>query len=268
MRLVLAACVRTGMKTRSCLHASLLISTLLSACFAPKMAPPADPQAQTRAATAQAMGYPTRKSPAELDAAVAQHTAGFSPAGSTSRGALDRAVTYTFEGIEGTCYTVVLRLTEGAAWGPGAEAGIRVAFETPATTGTAGPGLIGPGVVGAVGCTEASGPITLSMVPMVGDPPLGSGEYEIALWSRVATEEQRAALAADKQRQQDASDQFKREEAERRDTKITKGCNVCSLRYQGCIGAHHGKQRCEKDYRSCAFEEAGEGYMTACPRPL
>jgi hypothetical protein len=266
MRLAHATVVRTGMQTRIRFHASILISTILSACFAPKMAPTADPQAQTRAATAQAMGYPTRKSPAELDAAVAQQTAGFAPASSTSRGALDRAVTYTFDGIEGTCYTVVLRLTAGAAWGPSAEAGVRVAFETPATTGTAGPGLIGPGIVGAVGCTEASGPITLSIVPMVGDPPLGSGEYEIELWSCVATEEQRAALAADKQRE--ASDQSKREEAERKEAKVTKGCNVCSLRYQGCIGARHSKQRCEADYRTCAFDEAGEGYMTACPRPL
>lgn len=107
--------------------AATLLAVTTTACFAlqpagaPAYAPP-DP-AQQRAAFAQSMGYPTKKSPAELEQTIAEQTKTFKPTGRSGETRLEAPEPFVFDGVSGTCYTVVMRLGEGASWGLGAEAG-------------------------------------------------------------------------------------------------------------------------------------------------
>jgi hypothetical protein len=248
-----------------------LLAALTSGCFpvvptAPMMASPGQIQAQQKAAIAQSMGYPTRKSPAELAAAIAQQTQGFRrlDAGSAS-GELERAAPYQIAADRNTCYTVVLRLADGAAWGEGAEAGLRFDFHGPSGQGTGGPGVIGPGAVASVGCTTATGPVTLTMAPMVGNDPLGHGRYSIELWSHRQSDREAANQAADQRRQADEQHAFAERERAKEAEHTQAGCAACRARFQGCLGAGRSRSSCESDYRSCAFEKAGPRWGASCP---
>jgi hypothetical protein len=250
--------------------ALLVIST--AGCFAvPGASGPASSaeiSSQQRAAFAQSMGYPTKKSPQELEAAIAQQTKGFVPrASKRSEGRLEAPLALTIEGVERTCYTVVLRLGASAHWGLGAEAGLRFDFQSPTSKGSGGPGLIGPGAVASVGCAEANGPIVLTMAPLVGTDPIGQGPFTLELWSRTLTKEEVDHLQADKQRQIAEQREFAAREAAKQEQRETRGCAKCDARYQGCIGGGRGSAVCRQEYGSCAFEEVGANYLSACPNP-
>ena len=251
----------------------LVLAVVLGACFAvPAPAPyqtasPAEIQAQQRAAMARGLGYPTRKSPAELEQVIAQQTKDFKPEGRRFTGQLEAPSPLLFEGVRGTCYTFVLRLAADAAWGPGAESGVRFDFRSPAGSGSGGPGVTGPGAVASVGCAEASGPIELTMAPMIGADPLGRGAFTAELWMHVLTPQEAARLEADKQRQIAEQRELARREAEAQQQRESAGCAKCDARYQGCIGAGRPRDVCQSDYRSCAFREAGTSYVSACPNP-
>jgi hypothetical protein len=246
---------------------------VLAACFPqPPVASytPPDPaaiQAQQRESTARSMGYPTRKTAADLDALIAQQTKDFKLAKKGLEGRLDSPSLLTIDGVKGTCYTVVLRLGDGAAWGVGAEAGLRFDFRSPTGPGSGGPGVRGPGAVVSVGCAEASGPIALTMAPMIGNDPIGSGRVSLELWSHVLTKQEAVALEADKQRQIEEQREFAAQEAAKKQQRLSSGCSKCEARYQGCLGAGRGDFACRDQYRSCAFEEAGPDYTSACPSP-
>lgn len=199
----------------SLLAASATACLTLPPAAAPGYAPP-DP-AQQRAAYARSMGYPTKKSPAELDRAIAEHTEGFTATGHSRQTRLEAPQPFVFEGVSGTCYTVVMRLGEGAAWGPGAEAGLELAFRRPETAGSAGPGVVGPGAVASVGCAETDGPITLTMAPMIGRDPIGQGPIRMALYSHELTRAERRRLEQEKQRQLAEQRALAAREAERED---------------------------------------------------
>lgn len=244
----------------------------LAACFAvpsPATAPgpnSAELQAQQKAAFAQSMGYPTRKTAEELEATIQRQTKDFKRR-RTSEARLEAFEPYVIEGVEGTCYTVVMRLRDGATWGPGAEAGLRFDFRSPTGNGSGGPGLIGPGAVASVGCAEASGPIALTMAPMIGQEPIGQGAVELELWSHKLTAEEAARLEADKQRQIREQREFAEREEAKRQQRATAGCAKCDGRYQGCIGAGRSRSVCRDEYGSCAFREVGADYLSACPNP-
>ncbi len=189
----------------------LLAPACIPAMYKPQ---PVDPAAQ-RAAMAQSMGYPTKKSPAELDQAIAKNTDKFKPTGRKGEMHLEAPEPFVFDGKTGTCYTVVMRLGENAAWGLGAEAGLKFDFKRPEIAGSGGPGVIGPGAVASVGCAEADGPITLTMAPMIGADPIGSGPMSMQLFSHVLSRAEREHLEADKQRQIAEQREFAARERER-----------------------------------------------------
>lgn len=181
---------------------------------------PPDP-AQQRAAYAQSAGYPTRKSPEELDKTIAQQTKGFKANGKTGETRLEAPQPITFDAVSGVCYTFVMHLGDGAQWGTGAEAGLKFDFKRPEIAGSGGPGLVGPGAVASVGCAEASGPVTLTMAPMFGQDPIGQGALKWELYSHVLSRAEKQHLEEDKQRQiaeqrEFAAREREREEAARR----------------------------------------------------
>jgi hypothetical protein len=226
-------------------------------------------RAQQKAASAQSMGYPTKKSATELEAVIAKQTKDFQPTGQKQTARLEALAPFTINAAAGTCYTVVMRLGEGAAWGPGAEAGLRFDFQTPTVRGSGGPGVTGPGAVVSVDCAEADGPITLTMAPMLaGDPdPIGKGPLELEVFSHKLTPEEHAHREADKQRQIKEQQEFARQEEAKRQQRASTGCSKCDARYQGCIGSGRSRSACRDEYGSCAFHEVGADYMSACPNP-
>jgi len=204
-----------------------LLLVLASGCFGAMQTAAYTPpdqkeiQARQRAGFAQSMGYPTRKSAAELDSTIAAQTKGFRPNGTKTTLQLEAPQPFTFDGARGVCYTVVMHLADGATWGLGAEAGLKFEFKRPEISGSGGPGVVGPGAVASVGCTETSGPITQTMAPMIGADPIGRGAIELVLYSRVLSPAEQKHLEEDKQRQiaeqrEFAAQQRQRDEEDRR----------------------------------------------------
>lgn len=252
---------------------TITLPFLAAACFAvpsspvPQQPSQADIQAQQKAAFAQSMGYPTKKTAEELEATIEQQTKDFKRTGRKETVQLESIQPFVIEGVKGTCYTIVMHLGSGAAWGPGAEAGLRFDFRSPSGNGSGGPGLIGPGAVASVGCAEASGQIALTMAPMVGAESIGSGPLELELWSHKLTAQEAAHLEADKQRQIREQQEFAAREKAERQQRANTGCAKCDARYQGCIGAGRSQSVCRDEFNSCAFREVGVDYTSACPNP-
>ena len=244
---------------------------LVAGCFAqlptaPSMPSQAQIEAQQKEATARSMGYPTHKSAADLETMIQQQTKDFRLAKKLPAQQLP-SLALAIDGVKGTCYTFVMRLADGAAWGPGAEAGLRFDFQSAGGNGSGGPGVAGPGAVVSVGCAEVTGPIQLSAAPMIGHDPIGSGSVSIELWTHVLTKAEAAHLEADKQQQIEEARRFKEEEDAKQQARLQSGCNRCQARYQGCLGAGWSRGECQEKYRDCAFEEAGPEWMSACPSP-
>lgn len=253
--------------------APLAVATL-GACFSmtpmassPAMQPasPQQIQAQQREATARALGYPTRKSPQDLAQTIAQQTHKFTRTSHHAEGQLEAPTPFTFQAVHDTCYTIVLRLGDGAAWGDGAYAGLRFDFRGASGNGSGGPGVVGPGAVVSVGCAETDGEIALGMTPMVGHDPIGHGPFSIELWSHKLTHAEKEHLIADRERQIEEQREFAAREAAKKQQRASTGCAKCEARYQGCIGA--GRTDCREQYGDCAFEEVGADYLSACPSP-
>lgn len=257
-------------RLRTCVKRSIYVLPFIAACFAvPSPAPApnsAEIQAQQKAAFAQSMGYPTRKSAAELDAVIHQQTKDFKSTGRKEQARLEAFTPFTIEGVKDTCYTIVMRLGEGATWGPSADY-LKFDFSSPTGAGSGGPGVTGPGAVVSVGCADASGPIALTMAPMVGADPIGKGPIELELFSHKLTPEERARLDADRERQIREQREFAEREEAKKQQRASVGCAKCDGRYQGCIGAGRSRSVCRDEYGSCAFREVGADYLSACPNP-
>jgi hypothetical protein len=254
---------------------SLALSCLvLGACFAmtppPSAYQPPDQAAirdQQRAAFAKSAGYPTNHSAADLQAMIDEQIRTYRPTGRRGTGQLEAPRPVTIDGVHGTCYKVVIRLGAGATWDRGAEAGLRFDFTSPSGNGSGGPGVRGPGAVASVGCAEATGPITLTMAPLVGDDPIGHGTYAYELYKKKLTPKEQAELAADQERQIREQEEFARAEREKRQNRAIAGCSKCDGRYQGCIGAGRSESTCRQQYSTCTFEEVGADAGSACPFP-
>jgi hypothetical protein len=254
------------------MRARSVVFLALTACVPIAQAPPpayspADTQLAARASAARSMGYPTRKSAADLDAMIAQQTKDFARQHQHADGRLEAPAPFVIEGVKGTCYTVVMRLGAGASWGDAAEAGLRFDFRSPTGPGSGGPGVAGPGAVASVGCAEASGEITLTMAPLYGTGAIGQGPFSLEVWSHQLTSAEARHLEEDKQRQIREQQEFAERERHEREARATRGCSKCDARYQGCIGAGRDRGTCGDQYRSCAFEEVGADYGSACPFP-
>jgi hypothetical protein len=257
------------MRSRSVLSLSFI--AFLASCLPQppviQTASSADVQEMQRTAMARSMGYPTHKSAQDLEALIQQQTKDFTRGKEQADGRLESPAPFVIEGVKGTCYMVVMRLAADAHWGTGAEAGLRFDYRSPTGPGDGGPGVAGPGAVAAVGCAEASGPITLTMAPMVGGAPIGQGGFSLEVWSHVLSRAEAEHLAADKQRQIQEAEEFKAREAAKKQQRATAGCGRCEARYQGCLGAGRSDSSCRANYSSCIFEEAGADGMSACPNP-
>jgi hypothetical protein len=255
------------------MNSSLGLVLCVSACVPiPAPAPvqtqsPAEIQAQQRDAMARGMGYPTTKSREELEAAIHTQTSRFQRMTRGGEGVLESPAAFSIEAVRGTCYTVVLRLADGASWGAGAQAGLKFEFASPTGRGSGGPGVIGPGAIASVGCAEATGTIRMTMAPMLGQDPIGKGRFVYEVWRHVLTPAEAAHLEADKQQQiHEQQDFAARQSAEQRQH-ASAGCSRCDARYQGCIGAGRHESTCRDEYRTCAFEQVGPDYLSSCPPP-
>lgn len=256
------------MKSLVQLGSFLVLGSLVgAACFKAPASSAGDIEKSQRDAMAQSMGNPTHKSPAELDATIAKLTDGYQQTDERFDGSLAAPAPVSLEAHRGACYTLVMHLGAGATWGDGAEAGLKFDYQGAGGSGSAGPGVVGPGAVAALACAEQDGPITVTMTPMIGQAPIGTGPYELAVYSRTATEEELAHLQADKQQQIDEQKAAAERDAAAKREKQQRGCTTCEARYQGCIGAGIQRATCQDKFRTCAFEEVGAEWMDACPAP-
>jgi len=251
-------------------------SLFTTACFGAMYGAPAgvaattstgDVSAQARASAARTLGYPTRKTAAELDALVTRQTAKFTRTGTRAEGRLESPAPLSIRGKRLTCYTVVMRLGDGASWGPGAEGGVRFDFQTPTTHGSGGPGVTGPGAVASLGCAMSDGPITLTMAPLFGADPLGQGPYTLEVYAHALSAAEYASYQADQRQQSDDAAKFAASEAAKKNDRLSKGCATCESRYQGCVGSGQSESTCRNAFSSCAFEQAGPDYYQACAHP-
>jgi len=181
--------------------------TLLAGCLpmaaggpAYQPADPAQIKAQQRAGFAQSMGYPTKKSAADLDQTIAAQTAKFKKTSRTHTTQLEAPQPFVFDAVSGSCYTIVMRLGAGAAWDIAGDY-TKFDFQRPEISGSGGPGVVGPGAVASVGCAKSTGPITLTMAPMLDGDPIGKGPITMELYARVLTRPEIKKLEEDEARQ-------------------------------------------------------------------
>jgi hypothetical protein len=173
---------------------------------------PAAIKAQQRAGFAQSMGYPTRKSAQELDQAIAKYTEKYKKTGRTGTAQLEAPDPFVFDGVSGTCYTVVIRLGAGAAWDTAGDY-LKFDFQRPDTKGSGGPGVVGPGAVASVGCAKATGPISLQMASMLEGDPIGKGPVSLELYAKVLTKAEQKRHEEDEARQIAEQQEFARQQA-------------------------------------------------------
>ena len=201
-------------------HALIPILLSTSACFsmmAPAAYQPADPAAvkeQQRKGMAQSSGYPSKKTEADLDKTIAEQTAKYKRAKRSGAMTLQSPEPFTFDGVEGTCYTVVMRLEADAKWDIAGDY-TKFDFQRPDTAGSGGPGIVGPGAVASVGCAKANGPITLTMASMIEGDRIGFGTAKLELYSRVLSRAEKKAMEEDERRQIAEQQEFARQERQR-----------------------------------------------------
>lgn len=201
----------------------LVVVTLLTGCLIPtagsgpgyQAADPAQIKAQQRASFAKSMGYPTKKSAVELDQTIAAQTQKFRKTSKAYTTQLEAPQPFTFDGVSGSCYTVVMHLGAGAAWDIAGDY-TKFDFQRPEIGGSGGPGVVGPGAVASVGCAKSTGPITLTMASMLDGDPIGKGPITMELYARVLTRPEIRAMEQEEQRQIAEQRQFA-EEQRRRD---------------------------------------------------
>jgi hypothetical protein len=201
-------------------QASVVVPLVATGCFQmmqPAAYQPADPAAikeRQRQGLAQSLGYPTKKTEADFDRTVAEQTAKYKKSGRSGEMLLQSPAPFTFDGTEGTCYTVVMRLEGDAKWDIAGDY-TKFDFQRPEIGGSGGPGVVGPGAVASVGCAKQNGPITLTMASMVEGDRIGFGAAKLELYTRVLTRAEKKAMEEDERRQIAEQQEFARQERER-----------------------------------------------------
>lgn len=196
----------------------LVVSTGCFQMMAPAAYQPADPaqiKEQQRQGMAQSLGYPTRKTEADLDRTIAEQTAKYKRTGRGGSMTLQSPEPFTFDGVAGTCYTVVMRLDGDAKWDIAGDY-TKFDFQRPETRGSGGPGVVGPGAIASVGCAKTSGPITLTMASMIDGDRIGFGTAKLELYNRVLTRAERKAMEEEERRQIEQQE-LARQERERQE---------------------------------------------------
>ncbi len=253
-----------------------LASVTWAGCFEAYSAPPAPPPTyqpvDPTAAFAASMGYPTRHTPEELEAFLAKQLTGYRPDGQLLSASLDSPVRVPVALKRGRCYFMVMRLAPGAAYSARAQAGLRFDYH-PRSGGpqvSGGPGVHGPGGAGSAGCPQQSDVYDFVLRTMVGasEVGLGTGPITLQLYSKPISRGQLDALKADEERQIEESRQFRAQEEARRAERARAGCAKCDARYQGCRGAGRTVHACQSLFRSCAFQEVGASWPSACRTPI
>jgi hypothetical protein len=249
---------------------SILALALLSGCFSASRTDPAaaqrDAMAQSAAAAAQVNAATFAHSAAELDAFIAQHTAGYVPVGEPIAGKLESFATVPVQLERGKCYMMVLELDPAAKFSTHAQAGIGFVYHT--TSGVeinGGPGIHGPGGVGSGGCPLQSSAAQFDVQAYFGSAldksrihDLGTGSYTLQLMTKSITEEELAALEADQQRQLEESERFQREQAAR-------ACAACRDEYLECLAQGGETFSCQGRRDTCVSARGGgHSYGAAC----
>lgn len=237
----------------SCVAATLC-AILTPACFG-------TPYSMLAMPSASSGSHPTTKTKADLDAVIAQQTKDFAPGDALPPGRLESPAPVTVQGVTDTCYTIVMRLGEGATWGHGADAGLKFGFQSPTGPGYGGPGVTGPGAVVSLGCAKAKGDITLTFAPYSGSDPVGQGPYSLELWTHKLTGQEKQHLADDEKRQEQDAAAFEAKRKAEADQK----CATCNARYQGCLGAGRSANSCRDAFSTCRLEEGAD--LRSCATP-
>ena len=133
--------------------------------------------------------------PTDREAAIARETKGYLP-GAIVTVRLDQPIVRELRVARGECLVAVLRLQKGARLADEALDHVSTELDLPNETRSAGPGVIGPGIVASFACTQASSKATLAFkVPSSG--PLGTGPATLQLYTRSAPDRELRANAAE-----------------------------------------------------------------------
>jgi hypothetical protein len=249
---------------------SILLVPVLAACSLFQRQDPqaaqANAMAQSQAAFANANAAQFAHTPAERDAFIAEHTSAYEPAGEPIAGKLESFATVPVKLERGKCYMMVFKLDPAAKFSEHAKAGVGFVYHT--TTGVeinGGPGIHGPGGLGSGGCPLESSDAQFDVQAYFGSAmdktrihELGTGAYTLQLMTKTITEEELAALEADRQRQLEESERFRQEQT-------AKACNVCRDEYLECLAEGGEKFSCQGRRDSCVSRHyGGHSYSSSC----
>jgi hypothetical protein len=162
-------------------------------------------------------------SPAEADEFVAKQTEGYEAAGPPVQGRLETFSPWTVQLERGYCYRMVMRFGPDTAFSEHARRGVGFVYESPGQPQiNGGPGIWGPAAVASAGCPQADLIASFDVQAYFGSATdrsrihdLGTGGYVAQLVRKPISDEELAALEADRRRQIAESEAFQREHAAR-----------------------------------------------------
>lgn len=209
----------------------------------------------------------------DREAAIAKSTAGFTKAGDVKTGKLESFQPVPISMKRGRCYTMVLRLDDGAAFSAHARQGVGFTYLNGdrGMTVNGGPGVVGPGGVGSGGCPQADANATFDLQAISGSAfdkshihELGTGGYSLELYEKPISDAQLAALRADEHRQIEEQKRFQEEEDRKKAARASTGCRRCQDDAVMCVAQTGNRNACERERDSCAFREAGLSNYRQC----
>lgn len=266
------ACVwaARGLLCRARVRRFFLLVPVLAACSLFQRQDPqqaqANAMAQSQAAFVKANSAQFAHTQAEREAFIAEHTASYAAAGEPIAGTLESFAQVPVKLERGKCYMMVFRLDPAAKFSTHAQAGISFIYHT--TSGVeinGGPGIHGAGGLGSGGCPLESSDAQFDVQAYLGSATdksriheLGTGAYSLQLMTKTITEEELAALEADRQRQLEESERFEREQT-------AKACVVCRDEYLECLAEGGEKYSCQNRRDSCVSRHyGGPSYSASC----
>lgn len=200
----------------------------------------------------------------ERDQFIAQQTEGYEPAGDPVGGRLESFEPVPVAVERGRCYTMVLRLDDGAEFSELAKKGLAFVYSAPEGPEiSGGPGVHGPGGVASAGCPLEDAAMTFQVKPALDDPNsegLGKGPYTLQLLAKPISEEQLVALEADQEQQ--IADQRERA-AQRAAERASKACRGCQDDYLTCLRTT-ARAQCSNERDTCVYLKGDLGSYAEC----